>query len=231
MDPDQTLVWPGGATDPPTLDPTLASDTASNQVLLQISRPLLWFTPGLELTTDGGLAEEYTVSEDAQTLTFTLKEGITFSNGEPITADDFVYSWRRALDPRLAAPYSYVLTDVVGAPELLEMAGADPAPSDREIEAALENVGVRAVDDQTFEVSLSRPASYFLYVATIWITAPISQEWVELGEDFTEAENYVASGPFKLEEWEHDELIVLTPNEHWFGDPPILQRIEITMGA
>lgn len=228
---DQTFIWPGGATDPPTLDPNLASDSASIQVLTSVQRPLLWFTPELELTTEGGLAESYEISEDAQTLTFTLKEGIAFSNGDPITAEDFVYSWKRTLDPRTAAPYSYVLADVVGAGDVLGMAGADPAPSDREIEEALDAVGLEALDDRTFEVSLSRPASYFLYVTTIWVTVPIQQTWVEIGEDFTEAENYVASGPFMLESWSHDEEIVLVPNPEWYGTAPMLEQIRITMGA
>jgi oligopeptide transport system substrate-binding protein len=231
MAEDQTFIWPGGATDPPTLDPNLASDSASIQVLTSVQRPLLWFTPELELTTEGGLAESYEISEDAQTITFTLKEGIAFSNGDPITAEDFVYSWKRTLDPRTAAPYSYVLADIVGASDVLGMAGADPAPSDNEIEEALDAVGLQALDDRTFEVSLSRAASYFLYVTTIWVTVPIQESWVEIGEDFTEAENYVASGPFMLETWEHDELITLVPNPEWYGTAPLLERVEITMGA
>ncbi|HEX6129037.1 MAG TPA: peptide ABC transporter substrate-binding protein [Candidatus Limnocylindria bacterium] len=231
MDPDQTLVLPGADADPPTLDPNIAQDSASLQVLNSVQRPLLWFTPDLELTADGGLAESYEVSDDAQTITFTLKDGITYSNGDPIVAEDFVYSWKRTLDPRTAAPYSYVLADIVGAGEVLDMAGADPAPSDEEIDAALANVGVQALDDSTFEVSLSRAASYFLYVTTIWVTAPVQQSWVEIGEDFTEAENYVASGPFKIESWSHDEEIVLTPNENWIGEAPMLDQIIIKYGS
>jgi oligopeptide transport system substrate-binding protein len=230
MAEDQTLIWPGGATDPPTLDPNLASDSASIQVLTSVQRPLLWFTDQLELTTEGGLAEDYEISEDAQTITFTLKEGIAFSNGDPITAEDFVYSWKRTIDPRTAAPYSYVLADVVGAGDVLALA-SEENPSDREIEEALDAVGLRAVDDRTFEVSLSRAASYFLYVTTIWVTVPVQQSWVELGEDFTEAENYVASGPFMLDTWSHDEEIILVPNPEWYGEAPMLQQIRITMGA
>jgi oligopeptide transport system substrate-binding protein len=231
MDPDQTLVLASGATDPPTLDPNLAQDTSSVQVLSSVQRPLLWFTPELELTTDGGLAEDYVISEDGQTITFTLKEGITYSNGDPIVAEDFVYSWKRTLDPRTAAPYSYVLADIVGAGDVLEMAGADPAPSDREIEEALDGVGVEALDDSTFEVSLSRPAAYFLFVSTIWVTVPIQESWVEIGEDFTEAENYVSSGPFMLATWEHDQEITLVPNPEWYGEAPMLETIRLTIGA
>jgi len=171
---DQVLYLGGGSSDPPTLDPNLAQDSASLQVLNSLHRPLLWFTPDLELTTDGALAESYDVSEDAQTLTFHLRDGIKFSNGDPITAQDFVYSWKRTIDPRTAAPYSYVLADVQGGAELLDMAGADPAPADADIDAALANFGVEATDDSTFVVHLSRAASYFLYVTTIWVTVPVT---------------------------------------------------------
>jgi oligopeptide transport system substrate-binding protein len=231
LDPDQTLVLPGADADPPTLDPNIAQDSASIQILNSITRPLLWFTPDLELTTEGGLAESYEVSDDAQTITFTIKEGAAFSNGDPITAEDFVYSWKRTLDPRSAAPYAYVLADVEGAGAVLEMAGADPAPSDEEIEAALDGLGLTAVDDSTFEVKLSRAASYFLFVTTIWVTVPVQASWVEIGEDFTEAENYVASGPFTMESWSHDEEIVLVPNENWVGEPALLDSIVIKYGS
>jgi oligopeptide transport system substrate-binding protein len=228
---EQTLILPGGDADPPTLDPNLAQDSASLQVLNSLHRPLLWFTPDLELTTDGALAESYEVSEDAMTLTFVLKSNLMFSNGDPITAEDFVYSWKRTIDPRTAAPYSYVLGDVAGGAELLDMAGADPAPSDADIDAALDNFGVEALDDSTFVVTLSRPASYFLYVTTIWVTVPVSQAWVESGEDFTEAENYVGSGPFKMESWSHDEEMVLVPNENWTAsDPAMLDQLIVQYG-
>jgi ABC-type transport system substrate-binding protein len=97
MAEDQTLILPGADADPPTLDPNLAQDSASIQVLTSVQRPLLWFTPELELTPDGGLAEGYEISEDAQTITFTLKEGLAYSNGDPIVAEDFVYSWKRTV--------------------------------------------------------------------------------------------------------------------------------------
>lgn len=231
MDPDQTLVLNSGATDPPTLDPNLAQDTSSVEILSNVTRPLLWFTPELELTTEGGLAEEYEISEDGQTITFTLKDGLQYSNGDPILAEDFVYSWKRALDPRTAAPYAYVLADIAGAGDVLDMAGADPAPSNAEIEEALDGVGVSAPDDTTFVVELSRPAAYFLFVSTIWITAPIQESWVEIGEDFTEAENFVASGPFMLDTWEHDQEITLVPNPNWHGEAPLLDTIRLTIGA
>ena len=228
----QVLTVPGADSDPPTLDPNLAEDTASVQVINQLARPLLWTTADLALTPDGGLAADMPeISADGQTITFTLRDGIKFSNGEPITASDFVYSWKRAVDPRTAAPYSYVFADVAGGGDLLDMAGADPAPTDAEIAAALDNFGVEAPDDSTFVIHLGRPAAYFTFVTSLWVTAPISQDWIESGDQYTEAANYVGSGPFKMDSWSHDEEIVLVPNENWYGTAPKLSELHILYGS
>jgi oligopeptide transport system substrate-binding protein len=231
-DPDQVFRYPGGAQDPPTLDPNLAQDSASILVLSSITRPLLWNTPDLELTADGGLAEDLpVVSDDGATLTYTLKDGIKFSNGDPITAADFVYSWQRTIDPRSAAPYSYVLLDIVGAQALYDMAGADTLPADADIEAALADLGVEAVDDKTFVVHLAKPATYFAFVTSLWVTVPVQKTWVDIGDNFTEAENYVSSGPFMLTGWEHDALITLEPNPNWTGEQAQLKKVEIVLGG
>jgi oligopeptide transport system substrate-binding protein len=231
MAADQVLRVP--ASEPPTLDPSLATDTASILILSQISRPLLWSTPDLDYTFEGGLAEDFTVSDDGLTYTFTLKEGLTYSNGDPIVADDLVYSWKRILDPRLGAGYSYELGpgfgNVAGSGPLLDMAGLEELPADADIEAALDAVGVSAPDDLTFEVETTQVTGFFPFIATLWFTAPFQQSWVESGEDFTEAENYVASGPFIMTTWSHDEEIIVEPNPEWHGDPPLLSRIEFTM--
>jgi oligopeptide transport system substrate-binding protein len=217
--------------EPPTLDPTIATDSASIQVLNSVQRPLLWSTPGLEVTEEGGLAESFDVSDDGLVYTFHLREGIAYSNGEPIVAGDFVYSWRRLVDPRVGAGYSYEIGDgfgnVAGAQAALDMAGADELPPDAEIDAALENLGVAAPDDSTFEVTLTQPTGYFPFIASLWFTSPLQQTWVESGDDFTEAENYVSSGPFMLTEWSHEELVVMEPNPEWYGEPAQLSRLEI----
>ncbi|MGH2476467.1 MAG: ABC transporter substrate-binding protein, partial [Candidatus Limnocylindrales bacterium] len=111
--------------EPPTLDPTVAQDATSLAVLRALHRPLVYIDGNLEVVP--ALAESWEVSEDAQTLTFHLRDA-QYSNGDEIVAGDLVYSWKRLADPRSAAPYSYTLAEVEGAPELLGMAGADPAP-------------------------------------------------------------------------------------------------------
>ncbi len=98
-------------------------------------------------------------------------------------------SWKRLIDPRTAADYYYVMLDVAGA---ADVAGADP-DDDAAVDAALENFGVEAPDDTTFVVHLSHPATYFVSIATLWVTAPLRADL-----EFGEADTYVSSGPFVL---------------------------------
>ena len=212
--------------EPPTLDPNQAEDSASISVLRAITRPLAYFDESLEVVPE--LAESWDISPDGTQVTFHLRDGLTYSNGDPIVAGDFVYSWKRLIDPRTAAPYSYVMADVVGGEELLAVDTEETSEAD--IETMLEAFGVSAPDDATFVVDLARPASYFPFIAALWVTAPVPQAWIE-SEAATEAENYVSSGPFKLTVWEHNARIVLERNENWYGEPPLLERIDMAMIA
>jgi oligopeptide transport system substrate-binding protein len=224
---DQTLHLAGG--EPPTLDPTIADDSASIQLLTSLQRTLVYFNKDLEITADGALAESWDISSDGKTITFHLKDGLKYSDGNPIVADDFVYSWKRLVDPRTAASYSYVMGDVAGGADLL---GLDPEklPPDAEIDAMLDKLGVSAPDPKTFVVKLANAASYFPYIAALWVTAPLEKSWVESGDKFTEAANYVASGPFTLATWDHNSKVVLKPNPEWTaGDPAKLSAIELTV--
>ena len=214
------------AGEPPTLDPNKAQDSNSLTVLRALHRPLVYIDP-VTLEAVPALAESWEISEDAKTLTFTLKDA-QYSNGDPIVAGDLVYGWRRLVDPRTAAPYSYVMAEVEGAPELL---GMDPEnlPPDAEIDAALETLGVEAPDDKTFIVHLNTPATYFLSVMSLWVTVPVQEEWIN-SPDALEAGNYVSSGPFQLETWNHNSEIVLTPNPNWYGEvKPTLTEIHMSM--
>lgn len=226
--------------EPPSLDPTQATDSASIVVLRSLTYPLAYFDENLAVVP--GLAESWDISEDGQQITYHLKDGIKYSNGDPIVAGDFVYSWQRLIDPRVAAGYSYVMADVVGGEDLLgatclEIPAEDPPEdcdeesevlADADIDAMLDAFGVSAPDDSTFVVDLARPASYFVYISALWVTVPLQQSWVET-EGFTEAENYVASGPLQLDTWEHNARIVLTPNPEWTGDEVTIDRVEMSM--
>lgn len=207
--------------EPPTLDPVQATDSQSINVLRSITRPLAYFDANLEVVP--GLADSWKISDDGQTITFTLKDGLAYSDGTPIVAEDFVRSWKRLIDPREAAGYSYVMADVVGGEDLL---GVDTeTATDEEIDALLAAFGVSAPDEATFVVELARPASYFVYIATLWVTVPEPE-----GAEFGEAEGYLSSGPMQLVEWEHQARIKLEPNPEWTAGPAAtIDTIEMSM--
>jgi oligopeptide transport system substrate-binding protein len=190
---------------------------------------LLYYDKDLNLVPE--LAEALPdVSADGLTYTFKLRD-VKYSNGDPIVADDLVYAWRRLIDPRMANTYGAIIADVDGGQELVDMLDAKPAPSDADVEAALEKLGVSAPDDKTFVVKLDHPAGYFMQLAALWGTAPYQKKWVETPK-FTEAENFVASGPFKLKSWTHQSEIVLEPNPNWFGEvKPTLTEIHYHIGG
>ncbi len=214
--------------EPPTLDPTLAQDSTSIAVLHALTRPLVYFDADLKVVPE--LAESYDVSTDAKTITFHLRDA-KYSDGNPIVAGDLVYSWKRLVDPRTAAPYSYVTEEIEGAPDLLAMAGEDPLPSDADIDAALDKLGVAAPDDKTFVVTLNTPATYFLSAAALWVFAPIEESWIT-STGATEAGNYVSSGPYILDTWNHNSEIVLKPNPNWYGETKsTLTEIHMSMTA
>jgi oligopeptide transport system substrate-binding protein len=204
--------------EPGTLDPNKAENSEEIQVLRSITYPLVYFDADLNVV--DGLAS-YETSDDGTVITFTLKEGYAYSDGQPIVAEDFVYSWRRLADPRTASNYSYVLGPVAG---FAEFNGADPEVDD--MDALAEGLGVAAPDESTFVVTLSAPATWFVYVATMWLTVPLREDMV-----FTDAAGYISSGPMTLTEWNHDASITLEPNPNWGGEPATIQRIEMSMIA
>jgi len=212
--------------EPATLDPNKAQSADAIAVLQALTRPLVYFDKDLKIVDE--LAASHEVSADAKTLTFKLRDA-KYSNGDPIVAGDLVYSWKRLLDPRTAAPYSYVMAEVVGAQDLLDLAGAKTPPTDAAVQALLDKVGVSAPDDKTFVVQLSKPATYFLSICALWITVPVEKKWIE-AKGATEAANYVASGPYMLDTWNHNSQIILKPNPNWYGDQkPILTEIDMSM--
>ncbi len=225
---DQQILHIDLGQEPATLDPNKAQSSDAIAVLSGLQRGLVYFDKDLKIVPELATALPE-ISADAKTMTFTLKDGLKYSNGDPITAKDFVFSIKRTLDPRTAAPYAYVLAELEGASDLLALAGKDPAPSDSDIQALLDKVGVSAPDDKTVVFKLATPATYFIDVLALWIAVPVEQSWVSK-PNFTEAANYVGTGPFVLDKWAHNSQIVLKPNPNWSGDvKPTLTEIDMSM--
>lgn len=211
--------------DPHSLDPAIAETSTDIAILHSLNRGLLYFDE--EQNVVPALAEDMPeVSDDGLTYTFTLREA-NYSNGEPIVAEDLVFAWKRLIDPRTAATYGAIISDVDGGAEILEL---PEDASDADIQAAVDALAVSAPDDKTFVVKLDHPTGYFTQLATLWGTAPYPQSWVETA-NFTEAENYVSSGPFKMKSWTHQAEIVIEPNPEYYGTAPTLTEIRYHIGG
>jgi oligopeptide transport system substrate-binding protein len=209
--------------EPVSLDATTMGAPA---ILRALQRPLIDFNERGEIVP--ALAQKWDVTDGGKTLTFHLRDA-RYSNGDPIVAADMVYSARRLVDPRDAAGYAYVMARVVGGRALLAMFDANPQPSDDEIDAALQELGVEAPDDRTFVVHLENPGREFLSIMTLWFFVPLQEDWIN-SPNATEAGNFVSSGPFILDTWDHLSRIVLKPNPHWWGDvKPNLAEIQMTI--
>ncbi len=202
---DQSITVNWGA-EPPSLDPGLASDTTSANILLNIMDPLVRLDDNLEPVPS--LAESWDVSEDGKTVTFNLRDDGMWTNGDPVTAQDFEYSWKRTISPELAADYAYQFYGIVGAQEY--------NACKKNCAAIADKVGVKAVDDRTLEVELTTPQPWFIQQVAHHSFLAVNKKAVDqFGPKWTEAENIVTDGPFKLEKWAHNSEIDIVKNPDW----------------
>jgi ABC-type oligopeptide transport system substrate-binding subunit len=230
---DQTLKLYLSDTDPATMDPQAAQDSVSIAIIDATSRGLLYYDKDLNLVP--ALAEALPeVSNEGKTLTFKLRAGLKYDNGDPIVAGDFVLAAKRLLDPRLANPYAYIACDLAGAEALLGAGlgcGAGETPTDdTAIEGLLENTGVEAPDDTTVVVNLKQAATYFGSIMAMWVFVPHPASWTA----YAEAADLVSSGPFKVDTWDHNAEIKLVPNPNWnesAGTKPTLTTVDYLIGG
>ena len=203
---NQTMTIGWGA-EPPSLDPGLATDTTSSNVLLNIMDPLVKLNPDT-LEAVPSLAESWDISSDGKTVTYHLRHDGKWTNGDPVTAGDFVYSWKRTLSPELAADYAYQLYGIVGAQEYNSC--------QKNCTALADKVGVEAPDDYTLVVHLTSPQPWFIQQSSHHSFLAVNQATVEkYGDKWTEPQNIVTDGPFKLAKWEHDAEIDLVKWDGW----------------
>jgi len=231
--PDQTIRLYLSDTDPATMDPQAAQDSVSIAIIDATERGLLYYDKDLNLVP--ALAEALPeASADGKTLTFKLRAGLKYSNGDPIVAGDFVLSAQRLLDPRLANPYAYIACDLAGAEALLGAglgcgSGATPT-DDAKITELLKSTGVEAPDDSTVVVHLKQAATYFGSIMAMWVFTPHPASWTS----YAEAADLVASGPFKVDTWDHNADIKLVPNPSWDGSAgtkPTLTTVDYQIGG
>ena len=155
-----------------------------------------------------GAAESWDYDEDTLTYTFHLRKDGVWTNGDPVTANDFEFAWSQALNPDVASDYAYFLYFIKNAEKYFNG------------EVAWDEVGVKVVDDYTLEVTLEQPTPYALFLFSFGTLAPINQRFYEaVGADLysTEAQYFCTNGPFALTEWSHNDKIVMQKNDAWHG--------------
>jgi ABC-type oligopeptide transport system substrate-binding subunit len=204
----QILTFPNvGITDPAVLDPALGPDQNSQMIVNMVYSGLVRLSQDATVLPDQ--ASHWQISHDQRVYTFTLRPGVKFSNGRPVTAQSYVYSWTRALLPAVSSP--------TALPSMQMIEGA--ASVHRGKTQTLS--GVRALDDHTLQVTLQQPTPYFLTSLTQSVFFPVNQKlvtrygqknWSRMIEG-----NGVGTGPFMVKQWQHNVRMVFVPNPHYYG--------------
>ncbi|MFB6366848.1 peptide ABC transporter substrate-binding protein [Paenibacillus elgii] len=189
--------------EPTSLDPPVGFDQVSYDILNNAMEGLTRL--GKTQSPEPAMAKEWKMSPDGKHYTFTLRDGIKWSNGDPVKASDFEFAWKRMLDPKKpspAAPLAYVI-------EGAEAYNSDKGPAD--------GVKIKATDDKTLEVVLTKPAPWLLGMVSNPAFFPVHKATVEKNDKWaSEAATIVSNGPFKITEWKHDSELKMVKNDQYW---------------
>jgi ABC-type oligopeptide transport system substrate-binding subunit/DNA-binding SARP family transcriptional activator/Mrp family chromosome partitioning ATPase len=186
-----------------SLDPALAEDFPSVEVVRQLFSGLVDQSPEMDVIPD--VANSWDVLDGGRRYVFHLRDDVLWSDGRPVTAADFEYAWKRVLNPAFGWASAHILYDIEGARAFHRGELSDPGA-----------VGVRAQDPLTLVVELEGPTSYLPHLMTHWLTYPVPSHVVQThGEAWTETQNIVTNGPFRLESWERGRSMVLVLYQHY----------------
>jgi len=191
--------------EPETLDWTRAHTVVEAYLLMNIMEGLVTFDAGTKLLP--ALAQSWNISKDGKVYTFKIRPNVLWSDGVPLTAEHFVYSWKRLLSPVTAAAYAYLLFDIQGAEGFNQRRITD-----------FNDVGIKALDSLTLQVTLSHPVAHWIYIPAFWTTFPMRQDIVEkYGVGWDYPGHMVNLGPFSLVTHDADSKIVLRANPKYYG--------------
>ena len=193
---------------PETVDPALNSAVDGGNMLLHAFECLL--TVAEDGTLQPGSAETWETSEDGLTWTFHLRDGLKWSDGSDLTAEDFVYSWKRVCDPAVAAPYAETVLGMVKG-------------YDKAVEGDLDALAVSAPDASTLVVEMEKPCPFFGELAAFATLSPVQKATIEANGDAwaTSPETYVSNGPFYMTEWEEGSHITFSKNPNYWNKDAI----------
>lgn len=205
-------------TEPQSLNPALIDNQSAGDMANQLFEGLVRVDKNGEVIP--GVAEKWGISADNTLYTFYIRKDAKWSNGEPVTAEDFVYSWEKALRPDTGAPLADNLSFIKNGSKYLAGELKDP-----------KELGVKALDTNTLQVTLERPTPFFLRLTSFFSVLPVSKKVDESKPNWAgEADSFVSNGPFMMKEWKHDQEIVMVPNPHYWAKNVVkLERIEWKM--
>lgn len=204
--------------EPTSLDPPIGNDERSYSILNNVMEGLTRLSKDSPVP-EPAMAEDWDISNDGLTYTFYIREDAYWTNGDPVTAHDFEYSFKRLADPETASP---------AAQHSYWIAGAEAFNSG---EGTEEDVLVTALDDKTLQVTLEYPVDFFLSIVAMPQLFPVHKETVENNPDWANSvDTLVTNGPFKVTEWKHDEEILIEKNEtYWDADSVNLDGVLFLM--
>lgn len=203
--------------DPETIDPALNSAIDGGNMIIHAFEGLL--IQDEENVIQPGQAESFDVSDDGLTYTFHLRDGLKWSDGSDLTANDFVYSWKRVVDPNTAAPYAETMLNTVKGYE-------------EAINGNVDALAVSAPDDKTLVVELAAPCLYFDKIVAFATLMPVQQATVEANGDAwaTSADTYITNGPFYIKEWVPGSHVLMAKNpNYWDADAIKLDTLKFLL--
>ncbi|TMN21984.1 peptide ABC transporter substrate-binding protein [Lentibacillus cibarius] len=214
---DEKVLYMNNGEEPTSLNPPIGFDSVSWNVLNNLMEGLTRL--GKDDQPQPAMAEDWEKSNEGKTYTFHLREDANWSNGDPVTAEDFVYAWKQLLNPETGSSAAFLGYFIEGG----EAYNAG--------DGSAEDVAVEAVDEKTLEVTLNAPTNFFLQLVTNPAFFPVNAEVAEENPEwYAEADAFVANGPFKLASWQHDKEMTMVKNDqYWDKDTVNLDKVHWAM--
>ncbi|SUO96459.1 peptide ABC transporter substrate-binding protein [Suttonella ornithocola] len=210
----ETVLRRDNGAEPKSIDPQISTESAGSTIIYDIFEGLT--KTNIEGNIVAGAAKSWEVSEDGKTYTFHLRDNGKWSDGNPVTAQDFVYAWQRAVNPATASEYAFVLYPVENAEAIANGEEKD-----------ITKLGVKAIDDKTFEVHLNYPVPYFLGLTAHYTTYPVPKAAIEAyGDKWTQPGNLISNGAYHLTAWQpQSQITVKKSNTYWDADNVQIDKV------